>query len=108
MGDEARDGDHSAPAIDLDFFQDSRISGLLGAVVALSGELLVLKAEVKRLTAALEASGALDAQRLEAAGDTAELRRWIAREAEEQARAVLRSLIVPDAVRDVRSLMPDL
>lgn len=94
------------PPIELDFFQDPKFAGLLGAVVALSGELLVLKAEVKRLRSALETDGTIDLHRLEQAGESPEVRRWIAREAEDQARAVLGPLLTPDAVRDVRHLMP--
>jgi hypothetical protein len=94
------------PPIDLDFLGDERISGLLGAVVALSGEVLVLKAEVKRLTAALQAAGVVSPEQLEAAGAAPELRGWIAREGEAQARAVLAPVLQPDAVADVRHLMP--
>ena len=95
------------PPIDLDFFQDARIAGLLGAVVALSGVLLVLKAEVKRLRATLEADRVLDPQRLETVGDQPDIQGWIAREAQAQARAVLAPILNPDAVRDVRGLMPE-
>jgi hypothetical protein len=91
--------------IDLDFFHDRRIAGLLGAVVALSGELLVLKAQVRRLTAALEAGGTIDDVKLAQAGDSAALQAWIAQEAEAQARAVLRPILVPDEAADVRHLM---
>jgi hypothetical protein len=98
--------DPGTPPIDLDFFQDARIAGLLGAVVALSGELLVLKAEVRRLRATLEADRVLDPQQLERVGDRPDVQAWIAHEAQAQARAVLAPILTPDAVRDVRGLMP--
>jgi hypothetical protein len=96
----------SRAPIDLDFFGDARLSGLLGAVVALSGEVLVLKAEVKRLSAALESAGAITPAQLDAAASTPELRRWMAAEAEAQTKAVLGPMLQPDAVADVRHLMP--
>lgn len=94
------------PSIDLDFFKDRRISGLLGAVVALSGEVMVLKGEVKRLTAALEARGAVDAAAIEEAGHSPAVTAWTSREAVEQMRAVLRPIIHPDEAIDVRHLVP--
>ncbi|MEJ0068731.1 MAG: hypothetical protein WDO24_08405 [Pseudomonadota bacterium] len=93
------------PPIELDFFQDPKFAGLLGAVVALSGELLVLKAEVKRLRSALETDGTIDLHRLEQAGESPEVRRWIAREAEDQ--AARRAGPAPDARRRARCSTSD-
>ena len=94
------------PGIDLDFFQDRRISGLLGALVALSGEVMVLKGEVRRLTVALEAKGAVDAAAIEEAGHSPAVTTWTSKEAVEQMRAVLRPILHPDEAIDVRHLMP--
>jgi len=93
--------------ISLEFFGDTRISGLLGGLVALSGELLVLKAHVKRLEAALEGKGIIVANDIQAAGDTQEMSDWMAQEANVQMTAVLRPMIKPDEIRDIRKLMLD-
>lgn len=97
--------DTTTPSIELDFFQDKRISGLLGAVVALSGEVMVLKAEVKRLTVALQAAGTVDAAALDRAGRSPEVTSWSGKEAVEQTRAVLRPILHPDEALDTRHLM---
>lgn len=48
----------------LDAPGDAQGNRLLGMVVALAGEVFVLKARVERLSRALEATGGIDAARL--------------------------------------------
>ncbi len=63
--------------------RDPEAARLMGMVMALAGEVFVLKAQVERLTRALEAGGAVDAKRLAAAGAEEGLKKWL--EAEEAA-----------------------
>jgi len=70
---------------------------LMGMIVALAGEVFVLKAQVERLTRALEAGGAVDAQRLAAAAAQEGMTKWL--EAEEA--AFSRSLTAPYLEPDV-------
>ena len=63
--------------------RDPESARLMGMVMALAGEVFVLKAQVERLTRALEAGGAMDAQRLAAAAADEGMKKWL--EAEEAA-----------------------
>jgi hypothetical protein len=71
--------------------RDPEAARLMGMVIALAGEVFVLKAQVERLTRALEAGGAVDAKRLAAAAGDEGMTKWL--EAEEAAFA--RSLAAP-------------
>ena len=77
--------------------RDPEAARLMGMVVALAGEVFVLKAQVERLTRALQASGAVDATRLTAAAAEEGMTKWL--EAEEAAFA--RSLAAPYLEPDV-------
>ncbi len=79
--------------------QDS--ARLLGMIVALAGEVFVLKAEVARLTAALKARGGLDDGALDRAADSPGLRAWMATEESAFGRALLRPFTHPDEAPDV-------
>ncbi|MFM9888188.1 MAG: hypothetical protein ACKVQT_34620 [Burkholderiales bacterium] len=74
---------------------------LLGMLVALAGEVFVLKAEVARLTAALKAEGHVDGGALERAAASPELRQWMASEETAFGRALFRSFTHPDEAPDV-------
>lgn len=69
--------------------RDPEAARLMGMLMALAGEVFVLKAQVERLTRALEAGGAVDAQKLAAAAEG--MAKWL--EAEEA--AFSRSLTAP-------------
>ena len=56
---------------------DADCGRLLATVMALAGEVFVLKAQVERLTIALEAAGGVDAARLAAAEKTARMQQWL-------------------------------
>ncbi len=71
--------------------RDPESARLMGMIVALAGEVFVLKAQVERLTRALEAGGAVDAGRLAAAAAQEGMAKWL--EAEEA--AFSRSLTAP-------------
>lgn len=71
--------------------RDPEAARLMGMLMALAGEVFVLKAQVERLTRALEAGGAVDAQKLAAAAGAEGMKKWL--EAEEA--AFSRSLTAP-------------
>ena len=77
--------------------RDPEAARLMGMIVALAGEVFVLKAQVERLTRALEAGGAVDAARLAAAAAQEGMAKWL--EAEEA--AFSRSLTAPYLEPDV-------
>lgn len=76
--------------------RDPEAVRLMGMVMALAGEVFVLKAQVERLTRALEAGGAVDAQKLAAAAAAEGMTKWL--EAEEAAfsRALTAPYLEPD------------
>jgi len=63
--------------------RDPESARLMGMLMALAGEVFVLKAQVERLTRALEAGGAVDAGKLAAAAAAEGMTKWL--EAEEAA-----------------------
>jgi hypothetical protein len=71
--------------------RDPESARLMGMIVALAGEVFVLKAQLERLSRALEAAGTVDAQRLAAAAAQESMAKWL--EAEEA--AFSRSLTAP-------------
>ena len=77
--------------------RDPESARLMGMIVALAGEVFVLKAQLERLTRALEADGAVDAKRLAAAAAAEGMTKWL--EAEEA--AFSRSLTAPYLNPDV-------
>lgn len=77
--------------------RDPEAARLMGMVMALAGEVFVLKAQVERLTRVLEAGGAVDAQRLAAAAADEGMKKWL--EAEEA--AFSRGLTAPYLEPDV-------
>jgi hypothetical protein len=60
--------------------EDAESTRLLGMIMALAGEVFVLKAQVERLTRALDAGGAVDAQRMAAVAESEGMKRWLASE----------------------------
>jgi len=89
----------------LDAPGDADTGRLLGMVVALAGELFVVKAQLERLTRALDASGVLDTARLAAAGESEGMQAWLATEELALTRAVLRQWTAPDIAVNVADRM---
>ncbi len=85
--------------------RDPESARLMGMVMALAGEVFVLKAQVERLTRALEAGGAVDAKRLAAAGAEEGMKKWL--EAEESAfsRGLTAPYLEPDVSVNATSWM---
>lgn len=90
-----------------DPFKDASTSRLLGTIVALGGEVFVLKAQVERLTRALQAAGVLDEASLAQVGEDKQMAAWIANEERQFGEALLRPFLEPDRVRNVAGLMAD-
>jgi hypothetical protein len=76
--------------------RDPEAARLMGMIVALAGEVFVLKAQVERLTRALEAGGAVDAQRLAAAAAGEGMAKWLAAEEAAFARGLTAPYLQPD------------
>ena len=71
--------------------RDPESARLMGMIVALAGEVFVLKAQLERLMRALEAGGAVDSKRLAAAAAQEGMAKWL----EEEEAAFSRSLTAP-------------
>jgi hypothetical protein len=76
--------------------RDPESARLMGMIVALAGEVFVLKAQVERLTRALEASGAVDAQKLAAAAAQDGMTKWLAAEEAAFSRGLTAPYLDPD------------
>lgn len=75
---------------------DRESARLLGVIMALAGEVFVLKAQVERLTRALQAGGALDEQRLAATAAGEAMQRWLAAEEAAFAKGLTAPYLEPD------------
>ena len=76
--------------------RDPEAARLMGMIVALAGEVFVLKAQVERLTRALQSAGATDASRLAAAAAEAGMATWLTAEEAAFARALTAPYLQPD------------
>ncbi|MSQ21395.1 MAG: hypothetical protein EXR39_18095 [Betaproteobacteria bacterium] len=74
---------------------------LLGVVIALAGEVFVLKAQVARLTTALKERGGIDEDALNRAESSPAFREWITAEQATFGRALLRPFTHPDEAPNV-------
>ena len=92
------DGEQSPLVAELAKFgaRDPESARLMGMIVALAGEVFVLKAQVERLTRALESAGATDAARLAAAAADAGMATWLGAEEAAFARALTAPYLQPD------------
>lgn len=79
-----------------EFFNHPDTARLMGMIVALGGEVFVLKAQVERLTQALRKSGTVAEDALAEAGKSKEMAAWIAREEKAFGEALLRPFVNPD------------
>ena len=78
---------------------------LLGMIVALAGEVFVLKAELGRLRIALEEAGTIDGAALDSAGESREMQQFLRAEEEAFAATVLRPFAHPDDIPDASRFM---
>lgn len=78
---------------------------LLGVVMALAGEVFLLKAEVTRLRSALVAGGATSEGQLAAAAQGEAWKAWMQQEENAFTASVLRPFLQPDLVPDVSHLL---
>ncbi len=78
---------------------------LMGMIMALGGEVFVLKAQVQRMALALGKAEAVGEAALEAAGASPEFQAWLPREEKVFGRSLLRPFTHPDLAGDVRDLM---
>jgi len=76
--------------------RDPEAARLLGMIVALAGEVFVLKAQVERLTRALQAAGSVDAKRLAAAAADEGMVNWLAAEEAAFSRGLTAPYLEPD------------
>lgn len=90
-----------------DAFKDPATSRLLGTIVALGGEVFVLKAQVERLTRALQAAGVVDDAALARVGEDKTMSAWIASEERQFGETLLRPFLQPDLVKNVAAMMRD-
>lgn len=88
-----------------DNFEGKDTARLLNMILALGGEVFILKAEVQRLTQALAAKGGCDAADLAAAGRSPELGAWMKREEGAFARALLQAFSTTEEARNVAASM---
>jgi len=80
---------------------------MLGVVMALASEVYILKAEVHRLTTALERDNLLSSEALEAAEQSATMEAWLSTEQEAFTTELLRPWLEPDPIADSRPYMSD-
>ena len=85
--------------------ESSESTRLMGMVMALAGEVFVLRAQVERLTRALQASGGVTEQALAAAGSDEAMQKWLAAEEGAFARAVTAPYLEGDRSVDATGWM---
>lgn len=89
----------------LQFFAHQDTAKLLGVIAALGGEVFVLKAQIERLTRALNAAGVIDKALLEKTAASTDLQRWMSDEEKAFGRAIMRPFVHPDEAVNVSSFM---
>ena len=83
------------------------MSRLMGMIVALSGEVYVLKAELERVKLALRDAGLVDHSALERAGETREMQQILRAEEVTFAATLFRPFAHPDEAPDVSRFMEE-
>jgi len=78
---------------------------LMGVILALAGEVYVLKAELRRMRIALADRQMLDEQALDQAGTSTRMSDWLKREEAEFGQALLRPFTHPDEAPNVSAAM---
>ncbi len=74
---------------DLTYLQPQDLGRLMASMIALGGEVFLLKAEVQRLRLALQARGGPTPPEVEAAGESDAFKAWLDTENKEFARVIL-------------------
>jgi len=92
----------------LQFFEGADTERLLAMIVALGGEVFVLKAELQRLRLCLAAAGVADDAALAQTATSDAYRAWQAQEENAFGRNLLRPFVHPDDASDVRDLVDGL
>jgi hypothetical protein len=95
----------TAPLVTLNGFEDPNIARMFGVVMALAGEVYVLKAEVERLKMALAENALVDDESLRRAEESQPMQCWLAEEQGAFTADILRPWLEPDAALDVRNHM---
>ena len=85
--------------------RDPESARQLGMIVALAGEVFVLKAQLERLTRALEAAGAVNPQALATAAADEGMACWLATEEAAFARGLTAPYLAPDTSVDATPWM---
>lgn len=80
---------------------------MFGVVMALASEVYILKAEVRRLTAALENNDLVSGDALEAAARSEAMEDWLSAEQKAFTAELLRPWLEPDPIADARHFMSD-
>ena len=91
--------------VSLGTIEDADATRVMGMVMALAGEVFVLRAQVERLTRALHAKNAVGPQDLAAAGESADMQKWLAAEEAAFARAVTAPFLQGDRTIDATRWM---
>ncbi|MDO8278787.1 MAG: hypothetical protein Q7T63_11750 [Burkholderiaceae bacterium] len=80
----------------LGYLEEGNTGRLLGVVMALAGEVFVVRAQQERLMRALQERGAVDAALLDAVGASAGMRQWLEQEEKTFGRSLLQPFLDPD------------
>ena len=80
---------------------------LMNVILSLAGEVYALKAQVQRLQIALESKQAIDADSLEAAGESSAMAAWLEREGAVFGQSLLASFTETDTAPDVSQRMQE-
>ena len=78
------------------YFEDPAITRLMGMMVALAGEVFVLKAKNERLERTLKKKKVLSDKSLKALDQDKDMQAWLLKEREEFAKYLLGPLLEPD------------
>ena len=81
------------------YFEDPAITRLMGMMVALAGEVFVLKAKNERLQRALKKNKVVSGRALKALDQDKDLQAWLLEEREEFAKNLLAPILEPDVAQ---------
>jgi len=99
--------DTPPPNVSLNGFTQPNEARMFGVVMALASEVYILKAEVRRLSAALEDNDLVNGDALEAAGQSEGMAAWLSSEQQAFTAEILRPWLEPDPIADARHFMSD-
>ena len=81
------------------YFEDPAITRLMGMMVALAGEVFVLKAKNERLERALKKKTVVGGKALKALDQDKDMQAWLLKEREEFAKYLLGPILEPDVAQ---------